>query len=174
MERTRTTVSSWTTDTPICQLLFRTRIRRSLYGSAHIIPVNLAGGKGAACFPARWKTSIFDLFRTNNTFVDFPKDGQMARILAAKAKRLVIPLKPVYLPNESHCKTSGIGRRSSFGLTIIIAWRAPLDPQPDVDVEEVLVVAACKRFSRDKIGNQPGADEKLVRLKETLLPLSAM
>jgi len=99
MERTRTTASSWTTDTPICQFLFRARIRRSLYGSTRIIPVNLAGGKGAVCFPVRWKTSIFDLFGTNHTFVDFSKDGQMARTFAAKAKRLVIPLKLVYLPN---------------------------------------------------------------------------
>jgi len=42
-----------------------------------------------------------------------------------------------------------------------------------VDVEDILLVAAFQRFSQDKIGNQPGADEKSVRLKETLLPLSA-
>jgi hypothetical protein len=80
----------------------------------------------------------------------------------AKAKRFVIPLKPVYLPNESDYKTSGVGRRSSFELAIMSPG-VPFDPQADVDVEDVLLIAAGERFSPDQIGNQPGADEKSVR-----------
>jgi hypothetical protein len=51
-----------------------------------------------------------------------------------------------------------------------LSFDAPLDPQADMDVEDLLLVTACQRFSQDKIGNQPGADEKSVMLKETLLP----
>lgn len=130
-----------------------------------------AGGKGTACFPVRWKISIFGLFGTNYTFVDFSKDGQMARIFCGqgeKACQASLPSERVSLQN--------IWDRQTFVIRPDdhIAWRAPLDPQADVDVEDVLLVVAYQRFSRDKIGNQPGADEKSVRLKETLLLLSAM
>jgi hypothetical protein len=75
--------------------------QRTLY------PVNLAEGKATACFLSDGRQAFSISLVRNYTFVDFSKDGQMARIFAAKAKRLVIPLKSVYLPNESHSKHLG-------------------------------------------------------------------
>jgi len=75
--------------------------------SAHYIPSAWPAAKAPHGFLSDGRQAFFDLFGMKYTFVDFPEDGQMARIFAAKAKRLVTSLKSVYLPNESHCKHLG-------------------------------------------------------------------
>jgi hypothetical protein len=134
--------------------------QRTLY------PVNQAG-EGQRMFSSQMEViSIFELFLTNYTFVDFSKDGQMASIFAAKAKRLCNSSQGG--PPSERVSLQNIWFRKTFLIRPDdhVAWRAQLDPQADVDVEDVLLVAVGQRFSQDQISNQPGADEKSVRLKE--------
>jgi hypothetical protein len=109
MERTRTTVSSWTTDTPILPVIVLDKDpTEPAWISAHYIPSTWPAAKAPHGFLSDGRQAFFDLFGMKYTFVEFPEDGQMAaRIFAAKAKRLVTPLKSVYLPNESHCRHLG-------------------------------------------------------------------
>jgi hypothetical protein len=87
----------------------------------------------------------------------------MVRIFTAKAKRLVIPLKSVYLPNESHCKISGIGRRLSFELTIISRGMHHLIRKQIWMLRMFFSLQPVKGFRKIK-------SAKSVILKETLLP----
>jgi len=102
-----------------------------------------------------------------------PKMARWQEFFAAKAKRLVIPLKPVYLPNESHCKTSRTGRRSSFDLTIISRGVHHLI-RKQMWMVRMFLLQPVKGFRKIKSATNLELMRKSVRLKETLLPLSAM
>lgn len=64
--------------------------------------------------------SIFDLFSLNYAFIDFSRDGKMAKIFEVAAKSLAIPSRLFFCRTRRTYKTSGVEQRSSFNLTIML------------------------------------------------------
>jgi hypothetical protein len=97
--------------------------------------------------------------------IDFSEEGKLANTFQSLAKSLAIALKVVLLPNEAHAQN--IWGRAAFLIRPDdhVAWRAPLDAQAYVDVEEVLLTAVGQTCSKDQIGCQTGYDTKSAVIK---------
>ncbi len=122
-----------------------TEAEEPMWEERRYIPSTWPGARAPHIFLADGKTSIFDLFGTHFTFVDFSSDGNLAQRFGAVAREMKIPLKPVHLPHEAHARSiwgrDGVLIRPDDHVT----WRTPLNPTTQVDVEEVLLVAAGRK-----------------------------
>jgi hypothetical protein len=131
--------------------------REPAWMAAQYTPSTWPGARAPHVFLADGKTSIFDLFSSNYTLIDFSKDGKWAKMFHSVAKTLAIPLKAVLLPNEAHAQS--IWGRAAFLIRPDdhVAWRAASDAQAEVDIEEVLLIAVGQRCPKDQIGSEPGS-----------------
>lgn len=109
------------------------------------IPSTWPGARAPHVFLADGETSIFDLFGTYFTCVDFSAAGSFARQFSAAAKKLDVLLKPVHLPSETHA-------RQIWGHDCVlirpddhVAWRLSERSTKPVDFEQILLVAVGQR-----------------------------
>ena len=130
-----------------------------VWNRAQYTPSTWPGARAPHVFLADGETSIFDLFGRYYTFIDFSKDGKVAKTFEAMAKSLAIPLKVVCLPNEAHAQD--VWGRSAFLIRPDdhVAWRAPSDPQAEVDVEDILLIVVGRRCSPKQNSSRLGASE---------------
>lgn len=112
------------------------------------IPTTWPGSRVPHVFLQDSKTSVFDLFASGFTLVDFSKDGGWADMFLSASKRVGVQLKSVHLPHETHA-------RSIWGRDAVLvrpddhaAWRSSADATA-VDPDYVLKVAAGFALARD-------------------------
>jgi hypothetical protein len=101
------------------------------------IPSTWPGARAPHVFLSDGKTSIFDLYGSDFSIVDFTKAGKPSEDFVAMAKKLGIPITKVHLPEEVHCKAIWerdvvLVRPDGF-----VAWRCPPQGAQEVDVDEI-------------------------------------
>jgi hypothetical protein len=108
------------------------------------------GARAPHVFLSDGKTSVFETFGRDYTCVDFSGDGRFAKLFAAKADQLQIPLTVVHLPEEHHVRS--IWERDAFIIRPDdhVAWRANLNGDVPDDVEIILKIVVG-RESADSI-----------------------
>ena len=107
----------------------------------HYVPVTFPGSRPPHVFLADEVTSIFDLFGSGFTLVDFTADGRWNTEFTQVANDLGIPLKGVWLPKEGH--TRGIWDRDAVLIRPDdhVAWRTQRNSD-SVDIKRVLEIAS--------------------------------
>ncbi|KAF2101732.1 hypothetical protein NA57DRAFT_53682 [Rhizodiscina lignyota] len=90
-----------------------------------LIPTTWPGSRAPHVFLKDGKTSIFDLYGSGFTIVDFTPTGSTADQFLAAAKSLDIPISKVHIPEEKHCRDVWerdvvLVRPDGF-----VAWRVP-------------------------------------------------
>lgn len=104
------------------------------------VPSTWPGARAPHVYLKDGKTSIFDLFGSGFTIVDFTEEGRWASAFAAAAVKLSVPLKDVHLPGEGHVRS--IWERDAVLIRPDdhVAWRLPASGET-VDIERVLRIA---------------------------------
>ena len=109
------------------------------------------GVRAPHVYLADGKTSIFDLFGSDYTIVDFTEEGFISQDFMSSAATLNIPITRVHLPSEIHVRDVWGRRAVLIRPDDHVAWRAPLNPIALIDVTRVLKVACGQLSSRDDI-----------------------
>ena len=122
-----------------------TETEEPMWEERRYIPSTWPGARPPHVFLKDGETSIFDLFGTYFTFIDFSSEGKLAQQFGVVAKDMGIPLKRVHLPHEHHARK--VWERD--GVLIrpddFVAWRTPLISTTPVDAEDVLLVAVGRK-----------------------------
>ncbi|KAE9372788.1 FAD/NAD(P)-binding domain-containing protein [Stipitochalara longipes BDJ] len=108
-------------------------------------PSTWPGARAPHVFLSDGKTSIFDLYGSGFTIVDFTEAGKASKEFIEVASKLNIPIKGVHLPKETHCRAIWerdvvLVRPDGF-----VAWRSPPKGAQGMDVgeiERILLIAA--------------------------------
>ncbi|KAH8893625.1 hypothetical protein GQ53DRAFT_780432 [Thozetella sp. PMI_491] len=105
------------------------------------IPSTWPGSRVPHVFLEGSETSIFDLLGPDYTIVDFSEVGKWATKFSEAAARLNIPLLQVHLPEEKHVRDIWGREAVLIRPDDHVSWRAPINGNVSVDVEQVLKIA---------------------------------
>jgi 2-polyprenyl-6-methoxyphenol hydroxylase-like FAD-dependent oxidoreductase len=90
------------------------------------------------------KTSIFDLFGSFYTLVDFTIRASFGDVFEKAAAELKIPLKIVQLPNEPHARRVWERDAVLVRPDDHVSWRASVDGNPKIEAGRILLAAVGK------------------------------
>lgn len=101
------------------------------------IPSTWPGARAPHVFLVDGKTSIFDLYGTYFSIIDFSATGKTSEAFVAVANELNILITRVHLPEEKHCRAVWerdvvLVRPDGF-----VAWRCSPEGPESVDVADV-------------------------------------
>jgi 2-polyprenyl-6-methoxyphenol hydroxylase-like FAD-dependent oxidoreductase len=108
------------------------------------VPSTWPGVRAPHIYLRDGKTSIFDLFGSSYTLVDFTSRGGFVDMFEKSAARLNIPLKTVHLPDEPHARQVWERDAVLVRPDDHISWRASMDGNHNVQAEQVLLIAVGK------------------------------
>jgi FAD binding domain len=114
------------------------------------IPSTWPGARAPHVFLKDGKTSIYDHFGPEYTFIDFTRNASLAARCTAECRRLGIPIKVVHLPDELHVH-SVWGKRDAYLIRPDdhVAWRAAAAKLDDISeqdsIEDVLLIATGQK-----------------------------
>jgi hypothetical protein len=134
------------------------------------IPSTWPGARAPHVFLRDGKTSIYDHFGPEYTFIDFTPNATLAAHCTALCQRLGIPIKVVHLSDEPHVH-SVWGKRDAYLIRPDdhVAWRAAAAKLNDTieqdSIEDVLLIATGQKsaISDEKIKAQ---NERVMQLVE--------
>lgn len=110
-------------------------------------PSTWPGARAPHVFLSDGSTSIFDLYGTDYSIVDFTTSGHAADLFLAAAGKLDIPVTKIHLPKESHCRAIWerdvvLVRPDGF-----VSWRSSADETEILsaaDITKILLIVTAR------------------------------
>ena len=128
----------------------------------HYTTTTRPGSRAPHVFLSNSETSIFDLFGSDYTIVDFSSNGAISKSFESVATSLQVPLKRVHLPHESHVRS--IWQRDVILVRPdhFVSWRSADPPQHDLSctdvIKDIILIAVGQKLAVPL----NGTDDKLM------------